>query len=117
NRDDCKDLFLISDVSFTNLYTSAKQVANRAQGLVAAGVFLSNGDLDDTANIPTAALGLNAQLTPDSAQPRYLTDNRLPKTETSTAGSVQFLNAATGVAGLSIFDHRNDEATLGILRI
>jgi hypothetical protein len=117
NRDDCKDLFLISEVSYTNFYTSAKQVANRGLGLVAAGVFLSNGDLDDTADIPTGALGMKGDLSPHSALPRYLPDGKLPDNAITTSGSVQFLNAASGVTGLSIVDPRNDQATLAILRI
>ena len=34
----------------------------------------------------------------------------------NTTGSAQFLNATPGVTGLSLFDDRNDEGTLALLR-
>src|SRR5262249_24469004 len=111
------DLFLISDIAYTSLYTSASQVANRGQGLVAAGVFFSNGNLDDTADIPTGALGQKGELSPASAAARYLADGKLNNNAITTSGSVQFLNAGSSVAGLSLFDPRNDQATLAILKI
>lgn len=116
-RGDCVDLFLISDIAYTGLYTSAQQVANRGQGLVAAGVFFSNGNLDDSNDIPTGALGLKGQLSPNTALPRYLPDGKLNDNAITTSGSVQFLNAGSSVAGLTLFDPRNDEATLAIMRI
>ena len=116
-RGDCRDLFLISDISYTSLYTSANQVANRGQGLVAAGVFFSNGNLDDTTDIPTGALGQKGELSPATSAARYLPDGKLNDNAITTSGSVQFLNAGSSVAGLSLFDPRNDQATLAILKI
>jgi hypothetical protein len=52
-----------------------------------------------------------------SALPRYLPDGKLSNNAITTSGSVQFLNALSSVAGLSIYDPRNDQATLGILKI
>jgi hypothetical protein len=84
-------------------------------GLVAAGVFLSNGDLYDATDIPRARSDEGRPLAA-TALPRYLPDGKLTDNAITTSGSVQFLNASSSVAGLRSRS-QNDEATLAIVRI
>jgi hypothetical protein len=108
DRSDCKDFFLISNTAFGNLYTNARLAANRGLGLVSAGVFFSNG---------VGAQGLNAQLSPDSGSVRYISSKKADANQITTIGAAQFFNATPSVAGMALFDVRNNDTSIAFLRI
>lgn len=108
DRTDCTDLFAVSDTSYANLYLEVRQVPNRSRGLLSAAVILTNG---------VGAIGLESALTPASGAPLYVADRNTQGASIGSSGGVQFFNSIPSLVGMSVFDKRNDEATIRFARI
>lgn len=108
DRSDCKDLFAIRSLAYSDLHAQLGLSPNRNLGFVGASVLLSSG---------SGAAGLQARLSPSSGNINFLEDGIFEPTSITTIGSLEILNSSPSIAGLVISDTRTGFAQMSLVRV